>query len=69
MENNHEANKHLTYEDFNKYLEEHKNVKIVEMNTVEGKKGGKVFKAAEKVAQKIVNWKIIFLIHQDKKMK
>lgn len=32
-----------TYEDFNKYIEEHKNAKIVEMDTVEGKKGGKVF--------------------------
>ena len=32
-----------TYEDFNKYIEEHENAKIVEMDTVEGKKGGKVF--------------------------
>ena len=32
-----------TYEDFKKYIEEHKNAKIVEMDTVEGKKGGKVF--------------------------
>lgn len=32
-----------TYEDFNKYVEEHKKAKIVEMDTVEGKKGGKVF--------------------------
>ena len=31
------------YEDFEEYMEEHKNVQIVEMDTVEGKKGEKVF--------------------------
>ena len=31
-----------TYEDFEKYLEEHPDTHIVEMDSVEGKKGGKV---------------------------
>jgi IS30 family transposase len=31
------------YEDFEAYMEEHKNVEVVEMDTVEGTKGGKVF--------------------------
>ena len=32
-----------TYQEFEEYIEEHKNASIVEMDTVEGKKGGKVF--------------------------
>lgn len=31
------------YEDFEEYMEKHKNVEVVEMDTVEGTKGGKVF--------------------------
>ena len=31
-----------TYEDFNKFLEENPNINVVEMDTVEGIKGGKV---------------------------
>ena len=31
------------YEDYEAYLEKHKNVEVVEMDTVEGTKGGKVF--------------------------
>lgn len=31
------------YEDYTAYLESHKNVEVVEMDTVEGTKGGKVF--------------------------
>ena len=35
--------KNRTYEDFNKYIAKHPDYEIVEMDTVEGKKGGKVF--------------------------
>jgi len=35
--------KNRTYEDFNKYIAKYPDYEIVEMDTVEGKKGGKVF--------------------------
>ncbi len=43
MKQEHVANKHLTYEDFKEYIARNPECSIVEMDTVEGIKGGKVF--------------------------